>query len=67
MLRQEILARHGKVFKSRVLDKEFKRHAWYKPDPAFSEAVLSETERKNLEFLKEFEKTAERAAESQAA
>src|SRR2546422_10000633 len=67
MLRQGILARHGKVFKSKVLDKEFKRYAWYKPDPAFSETMLRETEREDLEFVKQFERTAERADERQAA
>jgi hypothetical protein len=67
MLRLEILARHGKVFKSHILDKEFRRYSWYKPDPAFSMETLSETERGNIEFLTEFEKKAERAAESQAA
>ena len=50
MLRLEILARHGKVFKSKWLDRHFRGKDWYRPNADFTEALLSETER-NLRAL----------------
>jgi hypothetical protein len=58
-LRNEIFARHGRVFKNRWLQRYFASFAWYKPNPAFSEKMLTETERKNIATILEYEKTAE--------
>jgi hypothetical protein len=58
LLRNEIYARRGKVFKSKDLNEYFIVQAWYKPDPDFKDEMLSETERKNLAVIKEAETNA---------
>jgi hypothetical protein len=61
MLRNEIYARHGRVFtsvKSKDLQKYFEAQPWYKPDPAFKDDQLSETEFKNIAMIKEAEDVA---------
>ena len=57
-MRQEIYARHGKVFKEPWLQKYFSSFAWYKADPNFSEASLSEVEKKNIATIAAYEKSA---------
>ncbi len=56
VLRNEIFARHGKTFKSEDLKWIFKDISWYKPDPDFSYDMLNKIEKKNLEFIIEYEK-----------
>lgn len=57
-MRQEIYARHGKVFKEPWLQKYFSSFDWYKADPNFSEAALSEVEKKNIATIAAYEKRA---------
>ena len=57
-MRQEIYARHGKVFKEPWLQKYFSSFDWYKADPNFSEASLSEVEKKNIATIAAYEKSA---------
>jgi hypothetical protein len=57
-MRQEILARHGKVFKEPWLQKYFSSFDWYKPDPQFAEDSLSDLEKKNVATLLAYEKKA---------
>lgn len=57
-MRQEIYARHGKVFKEPWLQKYFSSFDWYKPDPNFSDAALSEVEKKNIATIAAYEKRA---------
>ena len=57
-MRQEIYARHGKVFKEPWLQKYFSSFAWYKADPNFSEATLTEVEKKNIATIAAYEKSA---------
>jgi hypothetical protein len=57
-MRQEIYARHGKVFKEPWLQKYFSSFDWYKPDPNFTEASLSEVEKKNVATIAAYEKRA---------
>ena len=57
-MRQEIYARHGKVFKEPWLQKYFSSFDWYKADPNFTEAALSEVERKNIATIAAYEKRA---------
>lgn len=57
-MRQEIYARHGKVFKEAWLQNYFSSFDWYKPDPTFTEAALSEVERKNVATIAAYEKRA---------
>jgi YARHG domain len=62
ILRNEIFAKHGRVFKDPKLQKYFEAQPWYKADATFTDdkipTVLSETEFKNVSTLKEAEETA---------
>lgn len=57
-LRNEIFARHGRIFKEKELQTYFTSFDWYKPDPQFNEKSLSETEIKNVATILAYEKTA---------
>ena len=57
-MRQEIYARHGKVFKEPWLQKYFSSFDWYTPDPNFTEASLTEVEKKNIATIAAYEKRA---------
>ena len=57
-MRQEIYARHGKVFKEAWLQKYFSSFDWYKADPNFSEASLTDVEKKNIATIAAYEKSA---------
>ena len=57
-MRDEIYARHGKVFKNEWTQKYFASFDWYKPDPKFSDASLSSVEKQNLTTIARYEKTA---------
>ena len=57
-MRQEIYARHGKVFKESWLQKYFSSFDWYKADPDFADASLSEVEKKNIATIAAYEKRA---------
>ena len=58
VLRNEIYARHGRVFKDKTLQKYFDAQAWYKPNPDFTDDQLNETEVANLAKIREAEETA---------
>lgn len=57
-MRQEIYARHGKVFKEPWLQKYFSSFDWYKADPNFTETALTEVEKKNVATIAAYEKRA---------
>ena len=57
-MRQEIYARHGKVFKEAWLQKYFSSFDWYKADPNFTEASLTDVEKKNIAAIAAYEKSA---------
>ncbi|MGJ4851831.1 YARHG domain-containing protein [Bacillota bacterium Meth-B3] len=54
LARNEILARHGYVFKTDKYKKYFRNQKWYKPG-GYSSGDLSKTEWHNIELLKELE------------
>ena len=58
VLRNEVYARHGRVFKDAKLQKYFESQPWYKPNPDFKDDQLGEIEVKNLAKIKEAEETA---------
>lgn len=62
ILRNEIFARHGYVFKDKKLQQEFTALDWYKPDATLTAdkipTVLSEIEVKNVSILKKAEENA---------
>ncbi len=57
-MRQEIYARHGKVFKEPWLQNYFSSFAWYKADPNFTDELLTEVEKKNIATIAAYEKRA---------
>lgn len=58
VLRNEIYARHGRVFKDAELQKTFAAMTWYKPNPEYNDSMLTETEKANLKLIVEAEKSA---------
>ncbi len=55
VLRNEIYARRGRVFKDKDLQKYFEAQSWYHANPDFRDEMLTETESKNLAVIKEVE------------
>ena len=58
VLRNEIYARHGRIFKDAELQKYFESQAWYKPNPDFKDDQLNEIEAANLAKIKSAEDSA---------
>ncbi|SRR5581483_4718182 len=57
-MRDEIYARHGKVFKDPWTQKYFASFDWYKANPSYSDAQLSAVEKRNLVVIAGYEKKA---------
>jgi hypothetical protein len=57
-MREEIYARHGKVFKDPWTQKYFASFDWYKANPNYSDASLSAVEKRNLVVIAGYEKKA---------
>lgn len=57
-LRNEIYARHGKIFKDQNIQKYFSSFDWYMPDAKFSEKSLSLIERNNYAAILAYERKA---------
>lgn len=55
MLRNEIFARHGYIFKNRQLNDYFLSKTWYHPVSEDVSSKLSNIEKKNADFLKKHE------------
>ena len=55
LLRGVVFGRHGRVFKDRDIQGYLKDKPWYKPDSAFTNASLNQTERRNLDLIRELE------------
>jgi hypothetical protein len=55
LARNEILARHGYMFKDKELAKYFAAESWYRPDPKYN-GKLNEIEGKNIKLIQFFEK-----------
>ena len=52
LLRNEIYARHGLVFKTKELKEYFAGQSWYKPDPRFKEDMLAEDDKELIRRIK---------------
>jgi hypothetical protein len=57
-MREEIYARHGKVFKDPWTQKYFASLDWYKANPNFTDALLSAVEKRNIVVIGGYEKKA---------
>lgn len=62
VLRNEIYAKHGRIFKDAKLQKYFEAQPWYKADPNFTDEnaknILSDIEFKNISTIKTEEEVA---------
>jgi eukaryotic-like serine/threonine-protein kinase len=58
VLRNVIFARHGRMFESPGLQRYFGSRPWYKPSAAYSDDLLTEADRSNLEVLAAAERQA---------
>lgn len=58
VLRNEIYARHGHIFKSEDLTNYFSRFSWYDPDTENAFNRLSDIEKKNIDKIKSMEASA---------
>ncbi|MFA5137902.1 MAG: YARHG domain-containing protein [Elusimicrobiota bacterium] len=58
VLRNEIYARHGRIFNDQGLRDYFESRTWYKPRPGFRPEELSEVERENVTVIANFERQA---------
>jgi hypothetical protein len=57
ILRNTIYARHGRPFKSRLLQAYFDDMSWYKADPAFTEKRLTKVDVTNIRLIKSVEQS----------
>jgi len=55
ILRNTVYARHGRQFKSALLQDWFDNKAWYTPDPDFQESDLTAIDRKNVRLIRSVE------------
>lgn len=55
LMRNAVYARHGRAFKSVDLQSLWECYTWYKKNPNYSDDLLTETDRYNIELIKRFE------------
>lgn len=55
LLRNTIYARRGRPFKSKFLQFYFQFMAWYSPDPGYTDARLTKTDRRNIQLIRSVE------------
>jgi len=54
-LRGIVFGRHGRIFKEDFIDIYLRKQSWYKPRKDFSNSELNQTERDNLDIIREAE------------
>lgn len=55
IMRNEIFARHGYIFKTTDMKEYFGRQSWYRPSASDVSSVLTVIEKQNIETIKKFE------------
>lgn len=55
LMRNAVYARHGRLFKSVDLQSLFNCYAWYKKNPNYSDNLLTEIDKYNIELIKMYE------------
>jgi hypothetical protein len=55
ILRNTVYARHGRAFKSQLLQQYFGNMSWYQVDPAFTEKRLTKIDTTNIRLIKSVE------------
>lgn len=56
IMRNEIFARHGFIFKTDAMKKHFESQSWYKPTKENVDNLLSNIEQRNVKTISEYEK-----------
>src|SRR5947209_12511004 len=52
LLRGVVFGKHGRIFKEQSIQQYLAKQPWYKPNPKFSNAVLTKVERDNLDTIR---------------
>ncbi len=55
LLRNTLYARRGRPFKSQVLQAHFKAMSWYQEDPNYTDARLTENDKRNIALIRSVE------------
>lgn len=55
ILRNEIFARHGRIFRIEWLQKYFEKQPWYQPNPTYSDSLLTEEDLEKIKLIKKIE------------
>jgi hypothetical protein len=58
VMRNEIFARHGRIFQSADLNTYFSAKPWYKQDPNYADSMLSAVDKQNVKILQKREDNA---------
>lgn len=66
LIRNEIFARHGYIFHDQNLRGYFQDYTWYKPNGNFDPKQFNEAEKRNIDYLKEYEAIAQSADKSKS-
>ncbi|WP_224249607.1 YARHG domain-containing protein [Hyalangium gracile] len=60
ILRNAVYARHGRTFQAKDLQDFFSQEPWYRKDPAYTDAVLTPQDQRNLEVIQAAESRAKK-------
>lgn len=63
LLRNTIFARKGRAFETPLVKGHFKTVQWYAPNPKYSDASLTDIDKKNVKLIQSLEKQLKREAE----
>src|SRR5882672_4948637 len=55
ILRGLVFGRHGRIFKDNDIKGYLENQSWYKPNPDFTNAMLNDIERRNLDLIRDAE------------
>ena len=55
LMRNAIYARHGRIFNSYDLQYYFDNSPWYKPNPNYSDDLLTDIDKHNIELIQKYE------------
>jgi hypothetical protein len=59
VMRNEVYARHGRVFQSPELHDYFTRKPWYSQNPSYADSLLSSVDKENVRVIQESENRAQ--------
>jgi hypothetical protein len=59
VMRNEVYARHGRVFQSPELHDYFTRKPWYSQNPSYTDSLLSDVDKGNVRIIQESENKAQ--------